>query len=91
MLDSFSDRLSPCDSRHTTKFIFLDSVYPVTVYIFCVWIIYKSENEILENVTEGIHILLDAEISLRVNAIMWVWSSIYMTESAAAAAAKSLQ
>ena len=44
----------------------------------------------LENVTEGIHILLDAEISLRVNAIIWVWSSIYMTESAAAAA-KSLQ
>lgn len=72
MLDSFSDSLSPCDSRHTTKFIVLDSVYPVTVYIFCVWIIYKSENEILENVTEGIHILLDAEISLRVNAIIWV-------------------
>ena len=32
----------------------------------------KSENEILENVIEGYHILLDAEIYLRVNAIIWV-------------------
>lgn len=72
MLDSFSDSLSPCDSRHTTKLIFLDSVYPVTVYSFCVWIIDTSESEILENVIEGYHILLDARISLRVNAIIWV-------------------